>query len=217
MNAELGPTVKTALGKLAALESEHLGTFRRMSIAYGSALYPLDLLAAGALNRSVAQCSGFRVLVEARNYICAASILRLQIDTALRFFAAFLVDDPHEFAGSVLKGIHVDKMKDKNGKLMSDAHLRRSLPAKFSWIPKVYEKTSGYIHLSDQHIFQALESLDGKERALRIKVSATDKELSEKVYCEVIEAFCAATEMFLHYVEGWVCTKDNPDLFSGGT
>jgi hypothetical protein len=212
MNAELGPTVKTALGKLAALESEQLEAFRRMYIAYGSALYPLDLLATGALNRSLAQCSGFRALVEARNYICAASILRLQIDTALRFFAAFLVDNPHEFAGSVLKGIHVDKLKDQNGKLMRDAHLVSRLPAKFSWIAKVYEKTSGYIHLSEQHIFQALESLDGEERTLCIKVSATDKELSEKVYCEVIEAFCAATEMFLYYVEGWIFTKDNPDL-----
>jgi hypothetical protein len=164
------------------------------------------------LNRSVAQCSGFRALAEARNYICAAPILRLQIDTALRFFAAFLVDDPHEFAGSVLKGIPVRKMKDQNGQLMHDAHLVRFLPAKFSWMAQVYEKTSGYIHWSEQHIFQAFESLDGEERALRIKVSATDKELSEKVYYEVIEAFCAATEMFLHYVEGWVFTKDNPDL-----
>jgi hypothetical protein len=61
-------------------------------------------------------------------------------------------------------------------------------------------------------MFQAFESLNGEERGLRIKVSATDKELSEKVYCEVIEAFCAATEMFLHYVEGWVFTKENPDV-----
>jgi hypothetical protein len=209
MNAELGPTVKTALGKLAALESEQLETFRRMYIAYGSALYPLDLLAAAALNRSLAQCSGFRALVEARNYICAAPILRLQIDTALRFFAAFLVDNPHEFAGSVLKGIHVDKLKDQNGKQMRDAYLLSCLPAKFSWVKEVYKKTSGYIHLSGEHISQTLESLDEEERTLCIKVSATDKELSEKVYCEVIEAFCAATEMFLYYVEGWIFTKDN--------
>ena len=82
--------------------SEQLETCRRMYTAYASALYPLDLLAAAAFSRSLAQCSGFRALIEARNYICAASILRLQIDTALRFFAAFLVDNPHEFAGSVL-------------------------------------------------------------------------------------------------------------------
>jgi hypothetical protein len=48
MKAELGPTVKMALGKLVALESEQLDTFRRMVIAYRSALYPFDLLAAGA-------------------------------------------------------------------------------------------------------------------------------------------------------------------------
>jgi hypothetical protein len=212
MSEEHRPIVKSALGKLAALESQQTDTWRRMLLAYNSTLYPLDLLAAGALNRSVALCSGFRALIEARNYICSASILRLQIDTALRFYAAFLVDDPHEFTGSVLKGIPVRKMKDQKGKLMSDALLVSCLPAKYSWVLKVYEKTSGYIHLSEQHIFQALESLDAEERALRIKVSATDKELPEKVYCEVIEAFCAATEMFLHYVEGWIFTKDNPDL-----
>ena len=212
MNAELGPTVKTALEKLATLESEQLETSRRMYIAYGSTLYPLDLLATGSLNRSVAQCSGFWALIEARNYICAASILRLQIDTALRFFAAFLVDNPHEFAGSVLKGTHVDKLKDRNGEPMRDAYLVSCLPEKFSWVKEVYGKTSGYIHLSEQHIFQAVESLDEEERTLCIKVSATDKELSEKVYCEVIETFCAATEMFLYYVKGWIFTKDNPNL-----
>jgi hypothetical protein len=45
MNPELGLTVKAALGKLAALESEQLDTLRSMCIADGSALYPLDLLA----------------------------------------------------------------------------------------------------------------------------------------------------------------------------
>jgi|SRR5271166_1571548 len=209
MNAELGPTVKTALEKLASLESEQLEACRRMYITYGSALYPLDLLATAALNRSLAQCSGFRALIEARNYICAASILRLQIDTALRFFAAFLVDNPHEFAGSVLKGTHVDKLKDQNGKPMRDAYLLSCLPVKFSWVKEVYKKTSGYIHLSGEHISQTLESLNEEEHTVCIKVSATDKELSEKVYCEVIEAFCAATEMFLYYVEGWIFTKDN--------
>lgn len=212
MNTEHGHTVNIALGKLAEFEAKQLDTFRRMAIAYNSNLYPLDLLAAGALNRSVAQCSGFQALIEARNYICAASILRLQIDTALRFFAAFLVDNPHEFAHSVLKGVPVRKMKDQNGKLMHDAHLVSCLPRKYSWVAKVYEKTSGYIHLSEQHIFQALESGGAEQRDLRIKVSAIDKELPDKVYCEVIEAFCAATDMFLHYVEGWIFTKDNPDV-----
>jgi len=45
-----------------------------------------------------------------------------------------------------------------------------------------------------------------------MKISATDKELPEEVYCEAIEAICAMTKMFLHHVERWIFTKDRPDL-----
>ena len=175
------------------------------------AFYPLDLLVIGALNRSAAQCVGFRLLVQARNFICAASILRLQLDTALRFYAAFLVAEPHMFASTVLKGTPVRKLKDSSGTLMRDAHLVSCLSRQYPWVTKVYETTSGYIHLSEQHIFQAIESVEERERLVEIKMSATDKELPGQTYVEAVEAFCAATQVFHHYVEGWIITKDNPE------
>ena len=46
-----------------------------------------------------AQARGFRDLIEARNFPCAAAILRLQIDTAMRINALSLVDDPDAIGG----------------------------------------------------------------------------------------------------------------------
>ena len=206
------PTVETALAKLVSLEEAQATTWLRMLRAYGGALYPMDLLAIGALNRSAAQCAGFRSLVQARNFICAASILRLQLDTALRFYAAFLVAEPHAFASAVLKGTQVRKLKDRDGTLMRDAHLVSCLSQQYPWVAKVYQTTSGYIHLSEQHIFQAIESLEERERITKIKMSAEDRELPEQTYVEAMEAFCAATKVFHHYVEGWVATKENPEV-----
>lgn len=115
MNTKNTLAVEAALAKLLSMEEAQANMWLRMLRAKEGAFYPLDLLAIGALNRSAAQCVGFRLLVQARNFICAASILRLQLDTALRFYAAFLVAEPHVFASTVLKGIPVRKLKDSSG------------------------------------------------------------------------------------------------------
>jgi hypothetical protein len=36
----------------------------------------------------------------------------------------------------------------------------------------------------------------------------------EATFIEVIEAFCAATELFHTYVEGWIYSKSNPDIMA---
>src|SRR5215471_9979911 len=119
----LNKLTRTALAKLATLQEKQTDIWLRMLQAYGGAFYPLDMLAVGALNRSAALGAGFRGLIEQRNFLCAAPILRLQLDTALRFYAAFIVEDPHAFASAVLKGTPVRKLKDKSGTFMHDAHL----------------------------------------------------------------------------------------------
>src|SRR5687768_12821665 len=95
---ELGTVVLDHLARLDKTENDLLQAGNAMFEAYGGTLYGVDLLAAGAINRGLAHTAGFRTMVQQRNLICAGSILRLQIDSALRFYAVFLVDKPHEFA-----------------------------------------------------------------------------------------------------------------------
>ena len=146
-----------------------------------------------------------------RNFTCAASLLRLQLDSALRFSASFIVEDPHEFALAILDGQHVRRLIDRNGKKMTDRYLLEQLTDDYPWIESVYENTSGYIHLSSKHMQNSFTDLDEAGRSLMLSVSATDKPLPDEIYTEAIDAFHQATNILLRYVEGWAFTKDHPE------
>ena len=212
MSKDLAPALKADLVKIESRKNDHLELGLQMFKAYGGTLYGLDMLAIGALKRSMAHCAGFTRLLEDSNFICAASILRLQLDNALRFYAAFLVDKPHDFATAVLAGTPVRKLKDREGKLMRDAYLVESLSREYPWIPRVYKETSGYIHLSEKHIFNAIAGFDANENSAQIEISSEDIDLPESIYAEAIQAFIASTDIFLRYVKGWIFTKANPEV-----
>ena len=51
-------------------------------------VYPVDLRVNAVLHRSTNLVRGFALLIEQRNFICAAPLLRLQIDNCLRLLCA---------------------------------------------------------------------------------------------------------------------------------
>jgi len=183
-----------------------------MFAAYNGAVYGLDMYAYGAIKRSIANCSAFRLLLNNRNIISAASILRLQLDNALRFYASFIVSKPHDFAMAVLGGTPVRDLKDRNGKKMRDQYLVDCLSKEYPWIPRVYKETSGYIHFSKKHIFNAISGVDDKDHSAKIEISAKDINLPDTIYIEAIDAFIASTNIFLRYLTGWIITKNNPEM-----
>lgn len=212
---EHSDSLEESLSKLDRLDKAQLELGKQMFEVFGGALYGMDLLAAGALNRSKAHVAGFRSLLDSKNLICAGALLRLQLDTAMRFYAAFLVERPHEFALAVLSGQRVRDIKDRDGKKMTDAYLVQKLGQEFPWMPRVYERTSGYVHLSSMHLLSALHAPaedPADERSFTIKISAEDKPLPEFIYIEAADAFRAATGVLLRYVHGWAVTKANPEL-----
>lgn len=109
MSAEL----ESRIGKIEGRVEAHHDAGIEMLQADKGALFSLDLLAAAALKRSMAHHKALGYLIRERNYLCAASLVRLQLDSCLRFHAAWLVDDPHAFAENVFKGTAIRKMKDR--------------------------------------------------------------------------------------------------------
>jgi hypothetical protein len=184
--------------------------FKRMMEAYGGALYPLDFLAVAALNRSEALFSGFCQMIEAKNLLCAAPFIRLQLDNCLRFYAAFIVSDPHEFAHEILNGKSARQLTDKEGKRMTDAYLVEKLSTECPWVKDVYRETSGFIHLSDKHIFQTLRQ--GKDGIMTMSVSATDIRVKDKTYIEALLVFRNASKLLFQYINNWILTKANPEI-----
>lgn len=88
MDTKHSESLEESLTRLTEMDRAHLEPGMGMAKAFGGALYGMDLLAFGALNRSKAHIAGFRALIGQRNLICAGALLRLQLDTAMRFFAA---------------------------------------------------------------------------------------------------------------------------------
>jgi len=191
-------------------------TFLEMTLemwrAHDADIYPLDLYANGAINRSLALSAGFQSMIEQRNILCAGPLVRLQLDTAIRFYAAFIVDNPHDLATAVLKGVTVRKLKDCTGQLMNDAHLVRCISKEYPWIQRVYEKTSNLIHMSDAHIMSSLDGANREKMSVGMLVGWQHKKLPDSLFLEAIAAFRAATDVFARYLRGWIITKDNPEL-----
>jgi len=201
-------------GLLEKIDNErdrHLDLGKATLEADGSKLFALDFLAVAAINRSLSNCAAFTQLVRAQNYLAAASLVRLQLDTFLRFFASYLVNDPHDFATSVLGGTQVRRMKDRSGAPMTDKHLVESVASEFPWVRNVYKQTSGFIHLSDKHIFSTIRSVQD-DGTLSMHIGSDPSRFPEELWVEMADGFIAATGALFQYLEGWAFTKANPQL-----
>ncbi|HVS27396.1 MAG TPA: hypothetical protein VHE58_08905 [Burkholderiales bacterium] len=173
----------------------------------GAPMFPLDLMAFGAVKRNISTARAFHMMIESWNMVCARSLLRIHIDTSLRFSAAWLVEKPHEFATHVLKGERIDKMKDKDGKRLSDAHLVEVRSPEYPWLPAVYKNLSGYVHFSGSHIYDSVANVGDEDNTISFEVSDTDLKFPEFSWVEILECFREATAILAKFLHGYVLTK----------
>lgn len=183
---------------------------KKMLEAYDGAIYPLDLYAIGMLHRSQALIDGFCDLVEDKNLLCAAPLIRLQLDNALRFYASFIVSDPHKFANEILKGESVRNLKDKDNQKMYDSYLVDKLSAEHAFVKPLYEQTCGFVHFSNTHIYYSMQDIkDDGTFSFPLQVKGFG--VKDEILIQAIDAFKSSTNVLLKYVEGWIVTKNNPE------
>ncbi len=172
------------------------------------AMFPLDMMALGAVKRSVSTSNAMLAMVKAWNMVCARTLLRTHIDTSLRFSAAWLVADPHDFALLVLKGERIDRLKDRNDKRLTDAHLVAMRTPECPWLPAVYSSLSSYVHFSGSHIVDSVVTLDDTNRTIQFEISPADFKFPEFSWVEVLECFRETTELLAEYLHGYRITKN---------
>jgi hypothetical protein len=202
-------TLAEAIHNLEVLKDDHAQTGKGIM---QKVIYPLDFLAFAVLNRSLRLTSGFLTLVREKNLIAAAPLVRLQLDNCLRFFASTLVDQPHDFAIQVLGGTRIDQMKDRSGKRLTDSYLKQLLSAHEPWIDPVYKETSGFIHLSEKHIFNSLTLTNVETREILMKISDSDEFVPEEAYLEAVDVFTGTTKLALTFALAWAAQRNRPQL-----
>lgn len=198
------------LNQLDKLNQEHQELWKSMVVADGGNVFPMDLYVQAVLNRSGSLVSGFTSLVRAGNYHCAASLVRLHLDSALRLSAAWLVEDPHKFVIEIMQGKNLRDLRDRRGERLYDRYLVKQISKEFSWVTSVYDETCAFVHLSEKHIFQGFErQAPGDEPGtFTIRMGAWRSPVPDEAVEEGLSAMVAITELVLHYVAGWIVTKD---------
>jgi hypothetical protein len=177
--------ISALLKDLRSLRDPHLEIGRSVFGPKGGPLWAFDFLGIATMNRSLSLLRGFCDLIESKNFICAASLVRLQLDNCIRFSAAWLVKDPYEFARCVMNGTPIRDIRDNDKKKLTDAYCVAKLSETRPWVGEVYAGTSGYIHLSEKHIFNAIGLGEG-DGEITMKISAHDHFVTESHYVEAI-------------------------------
>jgi hypothetical protein len=176
--------------------------------ADGSGVYTLDLFANGAIHRSLALIKGFRSMIREFNMICAGPLVRMQLDTALRFHAAYLAPNAFDFADATLSGTEVYKLKTRDGKSMRDAVLVESLTKQYPWVEAIYKQASGFVHLSKVHTVGTYGKPDTAACVVPVAITGEDSDLPDSVYLDTIGTFRAAVEVFTDHLNGWIRLKE---------
>jgi hypothetical protein len=200
-------TVVLAMQSLRGHRADLLEACKRMFDGAAAKMYTTDFFAIGAAKRTVSLIDGFGSMVETWNLGCARALLRMQIDTALRFAAVTLVENQEDFVMAVLRNERIDRLKDRAGQKLTDAYLVQTFKAMAPWLPEVYSRTSGYIHLSGQHVYSSVQDLDDASRTISWGIGSIDDHFPESSWLEVVECFAAAVLLFAGSLESWLEAK----------
>lgn len=204
-------TVDELLGKLKEQQQIHLNVILKMMQADNASLYPLDLMGVSVSKRSMSLIRGFIEMICQNNFICAAPLIRMQLDNSLRFYAAFLVNDPHDLARQFAEGKSIRSFRDRDtNQKLTDRFLVDKLAEHHPWITEVYEKMSGYIHLSDLHLFNTLGKKQEDEQ-LNVIISDSDSFITEKERTEAVYIMFELTTIVLWLLNSWTLSKETPD------
>jgi len=176
--------------------------------AGGGNLYLMDMLANGAVKRHVSTATAIEQLITARNMLAARALLRLQIDTALRFSAAWMTDSLDTFAKRVLDGERIDQIKDRDGKYMRDAYLVETHKKAYPWLPEGYDRLSGYVHFSGSHIFAPFTSTG--TGAFEVTIGKSDDHYPESSWTEIIGCFLEISGLLIIRLRQWKTMKEAP-------
>ena len=143
-----------------------------------------SLFCTAILNRTINLNRGFITLIKDSNYIAAAPLVRLNLDSLLRLFASTQSEFDYEtFAQKVRKGDKISNIMDKaKKKKLNDFELVKRLKKikGLRWIDDVYEAGSGFVHLSINHV-KSSYSVDGEIMKGGIRKSDEFISIDEKI------------------------------------
>lgn len=173
----------------------------------GSFLSPVEWYSLAAVTKSTSNAHAFCTLVEGRNTIAAAAIVRMQIEAAMRLYGLTLVDDVEVAGAHLMAGNKFGQLKSREGVKLADKVLHEALSLEYAWVTEAYEGTSAFVHLDGQNIKSKLVYL---EMGAFFNLSGVDAKRPETAYFELADTFFIALRMTKNILLDFLATRPQP-------
>lgn len=207
------PKFYQAFRKLALSYEQRFLLMAKLTKTAKGKIYPLDMLLDGIYNRSLSLMDAVVTLLDGKNYMAAASIIRLHLDNYLRLNAYWLVEKPHDYVMEVMNGKSLRNLKDKSGEKLWDGYLVEVASKDYPWVKDVYEKACGFVHFSSTHIFSHQKMIDKEERTFGTYIGKGDWDnVTDKSRIEVLAVMIEISDAILNLAYGWARTKMQEDV-----
>lgn len=151
-----------------------------------------DLYLASSSEYVMRLIDGFIPMLETRNFVCVAQLLRAQVGVCLRTLALFVAKDQEDYLKQVFRGVPVNRLKDRSGKNMTDGRLQDLLSEFDPEVEDVYKATSGFVHFSTDILPSMGVPGEGCEVEFNFGAVPNERNNASLVGCG--KAFC-------HYIE----------------
>lgn len=200
--------VDSILNDLFTLNGKLVETCRHLlSVCENRRFFPCDEYVLATLNRASWQWSGFAAMVTQRNYIVCAPLVRLQLDNYIRLSGVVLHKNPHDVAHQVAGGAELRNIPIGDGKKkMTDRELVDQLAD--TWLSSLYEKTSGYIHLSGEHILHLnMMTTPGDDGASLYRCGPPHNYVPESDFADLALIFGEMTDRTMKSAQRWIAER----------
>ncbi|MET6990805.1 hypothetical protein [Sediminicola arcticus] len=181
--------------------------------------YPFDLFLIAALNRTINLNRAFIELSKENNFIAAAPLVRINLDTYLRLYAPRVSNlEFNEFASKVIfeqKKINNLKSTERteNGKLksLSDNFLKNSISQieGCEWVAKIYDAGSSFIHLDSNMFFASRKVNSEEEKTISLTIGYHDSFVPQSEKTGAAFWMNKITEGIIEQAMLWIAEKAN--------
>lgn len=194
---------------IAAIESSIQETKTIAADVIGKTMLDFDLCFCGLMDRNIHLAEGFIPMLNSRNLTCAGALLRLQLDNCLRIYAIFSAEDEKAAVNCILNGDRLNRLKDKDGKFMTDGHLKTALSKYDKQLPTVYDNASGFIHFSNKAVYQSITQVE--DTGFSFQVGPELPEKYNSILIECAQAFTHYYNLFLSFIQAEANWKNQYD------
>lgn len=167
----------------------------------------IELFTLTILKRSMSLLDAFKDTVLKKNYLVSSSLLRLQLDNCLRFYASCLVTKPEEFAQSIFKGKRLNTLFDRKNIQLSDIYLNDELSKIYPKLKPLYEEVYGDIHSPEIQVSSKFRPRDSEESAYTNAIGPLDHNQPIYVWRKIIEEMRFITDVLNDMIQGLVNLK----------